>query len=91
MTITGPISQYTCWHGRRHSTQFWRTVTIRPMHIVQSTSAERKMSQLSTRGQANCTLDNGRLAQDRQQCINNPLVGSLNFSLECHRDTMASQ
>eukprot|EP00971_Amphidinium_carterae_P170674 3382546-Amphidinium_carterae.1 len=44
MTITGPISQYTCWRGRRQSTQYWRTVTTRPMHIVQSTSAERKIN-----------------------------------------------
>eukprot|EP00971_Amphidinium_carterae_P193402 3837804-Amphidinium_carterae.1 len=48
MTTTAAISQYTCLPGKRQSTQYWRTVTIRPMHIAQSTSAERKMSQSSS-------------------------------------------
>eukprot|EP00971_Amphidinium_carterae_P348809 6490681-Amphidinium_carterae.2 len=69
----------------------WPTVTLRPMHILQSTSAERRMSQLSTSWEANWRLDNGRLAQNRQQCVDNLVVGSLNLSLVCHRDTMASQ
>eukprot|EP00971_Amphidinium_carterae_P348492 6490520-Amphidinium_carterae.2 len=39
---------------------------------------------------ANRRLDNRRLAQDRQQCVYNPVVGPFNIRVVCHRDPMAS-
>eukprot|EP00971_Amphidinium_carterae_P088361 1748018-Amphidinium_carterae.1 len=41
MTIMVAISRSSCSLGRRQSTQSWRTITIRPAHTVQFTSAVR--------------------------------------------------
>eukprot|EP00971_Amphidinium_carterae_P239061 4745437-Amphidinium_carterae.1 len=44
----GSIRQSTCWFVRLQSTMSWPTVTRKPMHILQFTSAGQRTSQLSS-------------------------------------------